>query len=163
MQETDIFVDLPQYNLNHYERDMLLQSQRSAAYAERKVKRYDGNLIAVSPKVPNWVFEKFELPFKYKLSYLFLKNKGLQTKHTDVFRQCSLTLLLNSVQANTDFYENDNIVATLFHNGNTFLQNNQVHHFVEPTNYWRYFFQISFKQPFAEMKEKLKGEHYKKN
>ena len=62
MQETDIFVDLPQYNLNHYERDMLLQSQRSAAYAERKVKRYDGNLIAVSPKVPNWVFEKFELP-----------------------------------------------------------------------------------------------------
>ena len=156
MQETDIFLDLPQYNLNHYERDMLWQWQCSASYEEFKNDQYDGNLIAVNPEVPTWVFEKFTLPLSLSISYLFLKNKGLNSKHTDVYRECSLTVLLSDTHTSTNFYEKDNLVATLPHNGSTFLQNNQVSHFVEPTNEWRYFFQISFDRPFSEMKGKLK-------
>jgi hypothetical protein len=156
MQETDIFLNLPQYNLNHYERDMLWQWQCSASYEEFKSDHYDGNLIAVNPEVPTWVFEKFTFPLSLSISYLFLKNKGLTSKHTDVYRECSLTVLLSNTHTSTDFYEEDNLVATLLHNGNTFLQNNQVSHFVEPSSDWRYFFQLSFDRPFTEIKEKLK-------
>jgi hypothetical protein len=44
-------------------------------------------------------------------------------------------------------------VARLFHNGNTFLQNNEIIHSVNWTDEWRYFFQISFRESFNESKK----------
>ena len=76
--------------------------------------------------------------------------------HTDLNRKSSLTIPLNIVTP-TNFYEtytSQQPIAKLFHNGSTFLQNNEIiHQVANPSENWRYFFQINFREPFIESKK----------
>ena len=164
MKRDNIFLEVPKYYLTKNERQELMSYQSQATYTEFEIPAEfeleglnDGNLVSINPHVPDWVFDKFKLPLELSISYLFLKNTGLNIKHTEGHRQSSLTVLLSNNETGTDFYnEKDELLTTLVHNGNTFLQNNKVRHYVEPTKVWRYFFQISFDLPFNIIVEHLK-------
>jgi len=153
----DSFVELPHLSLTEEERAELYQIQSSLNYiAYDKPKGvHDGNYISKNPKLPSWVYDKFKNIIKYSKSMLFLKNKWT-TMHTDLNRKSSLTIPLNIVTP-TNFYEtytSQQPIAKLFHNGSTFLQNNEIiHQVANPSENWRYFFQINFREPFIESKK----------
>tara|TARA_B000000565_G_scaffold253132_1_gene229282 strand:- start:3 stop:488 length:486 start_codon:yes stop_codon:yes gene_type:complete len=148
----DIFVKLPHLNLTEQERNELCQLSHSVDYAEflDKNGNHDGNYIAKDPNLPNWVNEKFRNILKHSKRIIFLKNKGTII-HTDENRKCSLTFPLNDSNVPTNFYLDEYVVTKLYHDGNTYLQNNEITHSVDWQDEWRYFLQISFKYPYREI------------
>jgi hypothetical protein len=152
----DIFVKLPHLKLTEQERNELCQLSHSVDYAEflDEYGNHDGNYIAKDPNLPNWVNEKFRNILKHSKRIIFLKNKGTII-HTDVNRKCSLTFPLSDSNVPTNFYLDEYVVTKLYHDGNTYLQNNEVTHSVGWQDEWRYFLQISFKYPYREIYERI--------
>lgn len=146
----DIFVKLPHLNLTKQERNELFSIQEKLDYTEFNTPedKPDGNYIAKDLNLPNWVNEKFRNILKHSKRIIFLKNKGTII-HKDNNRKCSLTCPLSDSNIPTKFYNLDkHVIAKLYHNGNTYLQNNEVVHSVDWGNKWRYFLQLSFNLPF---------------
>ena len=111
----------------------------------------DNNLIGqVTESLPEWFQLKAE-KFLVEGWPIFLKNKGDVIRHTDDKRSCSITIPLNRSNTPTVFDYN----TKLYHNGDTYLQNNQVTHRVPRAEEYRYFLQISFEQSYEHIKSML--------
>ena len=82
---------------------------------------------------------------------VFLKNKGAVPPHIDNTRQCSITIPLNESNTPTIF----DCDIKLFHNLQSYLQNNMVKHEVPHTEEDRYFLQISFTKPYGYIRQLL--------
>jgi|TARA_B110000196_G_scaffold298019_1_gene289569 hypothetical protein len=148
-----VFIKIPHLKLTEQERDELYQIQSTLTYKEfysvpQENLMKDGNYVIRDPNLPSWVYEKFKDILKYSKRILFLKNKGTIT-HTDINRKCSLTIPLKATTP-TNFYESNSIIK-LFHGNDTFLQNNEITHFVDWGEEWRYFLQISFKHTYKKI------------
>lgn len=111
----------------------------------------DNNLIGqVTESLPEWFQAKAE-QFLAEGWPIFLKNKGDVIRHTDDNRKCSITIPLNHSNTPTVFEYN----TELYHNGDTYLQNNQVTHRVPRAEEFRYFLQISFEKPYEKIRQLL--------
>lgn len=82
---------------------------------------------------------------------IFLKNKGAVPPHIDNNRQCSITIPLNESITPTIFDRD----VRLFHNLQSYLQNNMVKHEVPHAPEDRYFLQISFAKPYGYIRKLL--------
>lgn len=108
----------------------------------------DGNFVGkITNQLPEWFKIKAE-KFLVDGWPMFLKNKGNVIWHTDNHRKCSITIPLNHSNIPTVFESN----VELYHNGETYLQNNYVKHKVPPGNEDRYFLQISFTQSYEDIR-----------
>ncbi|RZD43565.1 MAG: hypothetical protein CXT73_00130 [Methanobacteriota archaeon] len=148
----DIFVKLPHLNLTEQQQNELFNIQESLDYTEFIAldKTHDGNYLAKDPNLPNWINEKFRNILKHSKHIIFLKNKGTII-HVDLNRKCSLTIPLSNSNIPTNFYLDEYVIAKLYHDGNTYLQNNEVTHSVDWGEEWRYFLQISFKHTYKKI------------
>lgn len=150
----DIFVKLPHLNLTEQERNELFSIQEKLDYTEFNTPedKPDGNCLILTPDLPLWFYQKFNDILLHAMQVLFLKNKGTII-HTDVNRKCSLTFPLSDSNVPTNFYLDEYVVTKLYHDGNTYLQNNEVTHSVDWQDEWRYFLQISFSLSFDDVKK----------
>lgn len=106
-------------------------------------------------ELPDWFFDKFGKFYNVEHRLVWLKNWGSVSKHKDVNRHCSITIPLTVTNCGTDFWDdNDNLICTLMHNGEAYLQNNQVVHGVGSSLQARNFLQITFKDhTYYQIKE----------
>jgi hypothetical protein len=112
----------------------------------------DGNFLYRTfnaADLPKCFFDKFQSLFDIEKRLVFLKNNGAVIRHQDVRRHCSITIPLNITSTATLFWNDATEtvpIAELLHNGEAYLQNNQVFHSVLPSNETRYFLQLTFKE-----------------
>lgn len=145
--------------LTQEERDILLDMQSNFQYERFETKiGPDGNFVYREfndNDLPAWFFDKFGDLYYLERRLIWLQNWGSVRLHKDVNRLCSLTIPLTITNAPTDFWDDDeNLIDTLLHNGEAYLQDNQISHSVRDSLQSRNFLQITFKDhSYNQVKE----------
>lgn len=171
IEQDDYFCQVLDLTLNKEQRTELLELLHKHEFASPYIKEYDGqtdnNFFTPAENLPNWFLEKAK---KYlDIGWpVFLKNKGYVPWHKDEKRKCSITIPLTYSNTPTSFKHLKEKLANdhrafnspgeeiyLHHNYDSYLQNNQRYHLVRRDAEWRCFLQISFNEPYSEIRKML--------
>ena len=152
------------------------------AYQKEIDSTNDNNYYQEVKQLPDWFVEKAKR-FLDIGHPIFLRNKGNVPWHTDDkkyglknenIKGLVFIIYLNdvfqgefeAVRGSHLYYGQEHLAVghkrfnesqelQLLHRGNSFLQNNQRYHSVRPNGEWRMFLQISFEQPYSEIRKML--------
>ena len=169
IEHDDYYCQVVDLTLTEDERKDLLSlahQNEYNAYQKEIDSTNDNNYYQEVTVLPGWFVDKAKkfLDIGYPI---FLKNKGNVPWHTDDKRMCSITIPLTNSDTPTTFKHGQEHLAVghkrfnekeeihLHHKYNSFLQNNQRYHAVRPNGEWRIFLQISFEQPYSEVRSML--------
>jgi|TARA_A100001011_G_scaffold388854_3_gene469293 hypothetical protein len=169
IEHDDYYCQVLDLTLSESERNDLFEIAHQNvyhAYQKEIDSTNDNNYYQEVKQLPNWFVEKAKR-FLDIGHPVFLRNKGNVPWHTDDKRMCSITVPLTDSDTPTTFKYGQEHLAVghkrfnesqelqLLHRGNSFLQNNQRYHSVRPNGEWRMFLQISFEQPYSEIRKIL--------